>query len=359
MSEKILIVVSELQNGGAQRVASRIAGGMADLGAEVHLMELFHPPVCFPLSGNVILHKMCENEQTYREMNQTERQKRIRQMVLEIAPNVILPFLDHVCQKVLLACVGTCYYKRIVTTLRNSPYEYSGVKRLVRDLFIRCSCQLVVQNSSQKAYFIKRKMNRVAVVPNPVDVPPKEHSYGRSLSKVIAVGRLNQQKNFNMLIRAFSMAAAHCEAELRIYGRGECEAELNALIKELGMETRIFLAGYSDDIGRIYAQSDLFVMSSDYEGMPNALMEAMAEGLPCISTDCETGPADLIESRKNGILVPIKNEKAMVDAIEQMLADPTTAINMGRCARETIRENYTLASVSQMWLDTFRSFGLL
>ena len=99
-------------------------------------------------------------------------------------------------------------------------------------------------------------------------------------------------------------------------------------------------------------------MSSDYEGMPNALMEAMAEGLPCISTDCETGPADLIESRKNGILVPIKNEKAMVDAIEQMLADPTTAINMGRCARETIRENYTLASVSQMWLDTFRSFGL-
>ena len=230
MSEKILIVVSELQNGGAQRVASRIAGVMADLGAEVHLMELFHPPVCFPLSGNVILHKMCENEQTYREMNQTERQKRIRQMVLEIAPNVILPFLDHVCQKVLLACVGTCYYKRIVTTLRNSPYEYSGVKRLVRDLFIRCSCQLVMQNSSQKAYFIKRKMNRVAVVPNPVDVPPKEHSYGRSLSKVIAVGRLNQQKNFNMLIRAFSMAAAHCEGELRIYGRGGWEAGLNVLV---------------------------------------------------------------------------------------------------------------------------------
>lgn len=359
MSNKILIIVSELQNGGAQRVASRIAGGMADLGEEVHIMELFHPTVAFPLSDKVVLHKMCETEREYRSFNQLERQKAIRRTVLSIKPDVIIPFLDHVCQKVMLACIGTRYYKRIVTTLRNSPYEYRGLKRYIRDFAIHCSRQLAVQNNAQKSYFEKQNMKRIAVIPNPINVSSKEHFYREKITRVVSVGRLNPQKNFNVLISAFSSVARKYDLELHIYGQGECEQELSKLIEKNGMQNHIFLEGYSDNVNAIYKNADMFIMSSDYEGMPNALMEAMAEGLPCISTDCETGPSDLIKSGENGILVPVNDEQAIAKAIRSMYDDVPNAVEMGKKAKKRMSTSYSLEKVSKIWINAFKDWSLI
>ena len=358
MGKRVLIIVSELQNGGAQRVASRIAGGMADLGAEVHVMEFFHPPVSFVMSEKVILHKMCENEVEYRKLGQFARQKKIKENIITIQPDVIIPFLDHVCQKVLLACFATPYYGRVITTLRNSPYEYGKMKRAVRDFAIHCSRQLAVQNNAQKEYFVKQRLKRIAVVANPVNVPEMEHIYSDNIVKVVAVGRLNPQKNFAMLIKAFAVVVQNRKIGLKIFGRGECEQELNELIQKLGMQEQIALAGYSDNVSAGYKNADLFVMSADYEGMPNALMEAMAEGLPCISTDCETGPSDLIQTGKNGILVPVNDENAMTEAILRMCDNAAAAIEMGKCAKEMMRNAYSLPKISEAWLNAFKDWGL-
>lgn len=157
-------------------------------------------------------------------------------------------------------------------------------------------------------------------------------------NEIVAAGRLNNQKNFSILIRAFSkLATRFPEHKLVIYGEGEKRNELFQLIKEKQLSERIFLPGNVEDIGDKMRKACMFVLSSDFEGMPNALMEAMALGLPCISTDCPVGgPRFLIDSGENGILIPTGNEEALVNAMEQILRDPREADVMGKKAHAII-----------------------
>ena len=129
------------------------------------------------------------------------------------------------------------------------------------------------------------------------------------------------------------------DVTLDIYGVGELEQSLNDYIKDIGMENIIKLKGRSSELYNVYKETDLYVMSSDYEGMPNALAEAMAIGLPCISTDCKTGPRDLIDDGKNGYLVPCGDVKALAQKIElifSMSADEQRTL--GERARNKIIE---------------------
>ena len=128
-----------------------------------------------------------------------------------------------------------------------------------------------------------------------------------------------------MLIRAFTDAVRSTEYEsvtLEIYGDGELEMKLKKLVRKLGMEGRISIPGRTKAPPEKYAASDAFVLSSDFEGQPNALMEAMFAGLPCISTDCPDGPSDLIEDGVSGLLVPVGDQDAMRDALVFMMTHP-------------------------------------
>jgi glycosyltransferase involved in cell wall biosynthesis len=153
-----------------------------------------------------------------------------------------------------------------------------------------------------------------------------------------AAGRLSEQKNHKMMIDAVKIVAnKYNDVCLRIYGVGELEGQLRSYINELSLENNVKLMGRSYELYNVYKNADLYVMSSNYEGMPNALAEAMAIGLPCISTDCRTGPRDLNDDETNGFLVPCNDANALAEKIKAIFEmSSQEQKRMGEAARVKI-----------------------
>jgi glycosyltransferase involved in cell wall biosynthesis len=166
---------------------------------------------------------------------------------------------------------------------------------------------------------------------------------------IVSVGRLTAQKNQALLIRAFARIAGRTKEKLRLYGAGELREELQALIESLGLSERVRLMGLSGNVAGDVRNARMFVLSSDYEGLPNALLEAMAMGLPCVSTDCQGGgPAMVIENGVNGLLTPIGDEEALAAAMLRLLQNPEEAEAMGRAAKKAA-ERFRPDAVFEQW----------
>ena len=170
--------------------------------------------------------------------------------------------------------------------------------------------------------------------------------------KVVSCGRLTRQKRFGLLVDAFhKICDQFPDYTLEIYGTGLGEEKLQAKIDSLGRQDRIRLMGRSHDVPNTIKNASLFVLPSDYEGLPNALMEAMALGLPVVSTDCAGGGARfLIDHGENGLLVPCDDVDALADAIKKCLADPVASKRRGEKAAEKAKA-YSAENVVAQWED--------
>lgn len=175
-----------------------------------------------------------------------------------------------------------------------------------------------------------------------------------SQDEVIAVGRLDDQKGFSYLINAFAnVVKNHPNWTLRIIGEGGARPKLEQQIQDLGLQNSVTLPGHSTNVIKDISSSKIFVMSSLYEGMPNALMEAMAIGMPVISTDCNFGPRDLVDPNKNGILIPTHDSSALAEAIEMLIKNKSLREKYGAAARKSMQA-YDLESVLKMWDHAFK-----
>lgn len=297
------------------------------------------------------------NINAYSQLSFSNRIKALHVSIKVEGPDYVIPFMFSVAQAVHLATINLPV--TVIQSIRINPAigPKSKIKRLLRDLLVYRSKCTFVQNNQQKEYFKFRKDN-IHVLFNPVseylfDLHP---SFTNSVFTVCAAGRLEKQKNFRLLIDAFCNAFPQDgEAILKIYGDGSLKDELSNYISQLGRRNTILLMGRTEHIEKAYESSDLFVLSSDFEGMPNALIEAMACGLPCISTDCPTGPSDLIEDGKNGLLVPMNDVNAMSNAIQKMYSKRGKAIEMGRKARETIRQKCDADAIAKRMIEICES----
>ena len=170
--------------------------------------------------------------------------------------------------------------------------------------------------------------------------------------KIVAMGRLCEQKNFELLIRSFSIVSdENAGLILDIFGEGPSREALGQLIEELGKREQIKLCGWTTDVAKTMREADLFVMSSDFEGMPNALQEAMTCGVPCISTDCPTGPSDLIRNNETGILVPVKDAYALSKAIKWAIENPKQIAEMGKKGYQDVTKRYLSESICRRLIE--------
>jgi glycosyltransferase involved in cell wall biosynthesis len=221
-------------------------------------------------------------------------------------------------------------------TILTSEYGYYGPLRRtfmaasIRWLFPRAAGRVVVSAASADALstFAQLPRNSLAVIHNPIEIPAAirpspqvETLWAGEGSRILAVGSLKPAKNYPLLLRAFARLANQA-TELMIVGEGPLREELEELARDLGVGDRVIMPGFFHDPWPFYASADLFVLSSDYEGFGNVLVEAMLAGLRIVSTDCPAGPKEILDGGRYGCLVPCGDAQALANAIDRALTAP-------------------------------------
>lgn len=236
---------------------------------------------------------------------------------------------------------------------RVDPYflPKSILHRCLRKIVYRNCSGIVFQTEIVQAYFSSGIQKNSIVIPNPImdDNLPivNVHNYQK---EIVAIGRLSEEKNFEWLIRVFSDLKL-LEYKLRIFGDGPLYAKLSKTIDSLKMNKYIVLEGKVNDVINCIRNSDIFILSSNHEGMPNALIEAMAMGLACISTDFSSGGArSLIKHNENGLLVPVNDSKILKEAILRLVNDVEFKQNIKREVVK-IRETNSKEIIISQWID--------
>lgn len=352
--KRLALFISSLQKGGSERVMVNLAEYFHEKGYEVLLVTQYKKETEYSISPAIQrVYSEPDEEQLKggRLQNFHARFHALREIWRTYRPDVILSFLG----KNNLMAVATAVFlpAKVAVAVRGEPtMEYEGklMRFLARFLF-RFADGAVFQTAQQAAFFPKAVRERSAILPNPLN--PRFTGEKRGVDKediIMAAGRLDSNKNYAMLIHAFArIADEYPSMRLIIYGEGELRPELEGLVKEKGLGDRILLPGNVEDVAAKMCKARIFALTSDTEGMPNSVMEAMALGLCVVSTDCPCGgPAELIKDGENGILVPVGDAYALADAFRRILEDSEFERKLGENARR-IGERLAPGRVGQEW----------
>lgn len=350
--KKIVFAIEQLYGGGAERVTAALASQLCDR-AEVHLVTYKHEP-CKEYSADprIIRHNMPNSEGS--GMGKIlERIRFLRQVITQIDPDCVVSLaLPRMVSLLTVAMLG----KKVPVILseRNDPRRFPSQKilRLLR-LWAYARCDgLVFQTHEAKDYFPASIAGQGVVICNPLTGKLPERYDGVRKPRIVNFCRLNAQKNLNLLLDAFGQIAGEFpEHQLYIYGEGSSRGELEQKIRDLGLEDRAFLPGYSENIYQDIRDAAMFVSSSDYEGISNSMLEAIALGVPTVCTDCPVGGArETIQNGTNGLLVPVGDRDAMVAAMRKILLDRDFAETISRngCA---LRQTLSAQAIAEKWYE--------
>lgn len=259
----------------------------------------------------------------------------LRKLIKTYSPDAIISFMAEPNFRAIIASLGT--KTKTIISVRNDPSkEYTGkMGRWISKYILPLADGCVFQTEEAKKWFPISLQKKSQIIMNDVDPVFFETEYSGG-NDIITLGRLCEQKNHKLLIDAFvQIAERHKHVNLLIYGIGPLEDELRKYILNCNMETRIFLKGLTSESNSVLSKARCFVLSSDYEGMPNALLEALAIGVPSISTDCPCGgPRMLIKDGVNGILVPIKDSNILAEKIGLLLSNSEMAEKLSVSAKK-------------------------
>lgn len=198
-------------------------------------------------------------------------------------------------------------------------------------------------------------LNKLIKIHNPIPSDFQFNGYNMDSKRILAAGRLSEQKGFDMLIKAMpKVIEKYPEWKLDILGEGKEKEELESLIKENKLENNVFLKGYSNEFYKITEDYSFYVMPSRYEAFPCVLIEIQAKGLPAVSFDCKTGPSEIINNGKDGILVEAENIEKFAEAIIEMIQKDTGRIEMSKNAVENSKK-FTIDKISAQWKELFEN----
>jgi glycosyltransferase involved in cell wall biosynthesis len=354
---KLGLVISSLRCGGAERVMAQLANHWAVRGDHVTLVTLdsaasdwfeLHPRVKRVALG-VMTHSGAFGRAV---ISNLVRLLALRRALIATGASVIVSFEE--CTNVLVLLAMLWAHVTLVICERNDPRRHPIGKAwtLLRTLTYPLADALVVQTQGLLPWGkkIMRGHRHVEAIPNPVrdmDAYAAER-HGDARSTIVAVGRLAPQKGYDVLLRAFAQVApAHPSWNLAIVGEGPLRVELTGLAASLGIADRVEFRGWLPEPGVVLAASDIFVMASLYEGFPNALLEAMACGLPVISTQ-SIGAGEIISDGHDGLLTPVGDADALADAMRRLIANPELRASLGRNGA-AVSERYNLESIVAKW----------
>ena len=360
---KICFVIPTLTAGGAERVVSTLANYWGNLGWQVSVLVLdktFYPPA-YPLHPSIRFEsiEVFDKPKNYlRKLAVTLKQVYLlRKSITAINPQVVVSFV-YITN--LLACLATIFSgSKLVVSERSNPKMSTTNPLLKRMNFwwvFRQADGLVVQTERVKAFLPPTAKSKAVVIPNPILRPPAYYQREATCyKKIVTIGRLEYEKAYDVLIRAFAhVCSSHPDWKLVIVGQGSLEDNLKKLCIHLCVQDQVEWLGSTNNVYNVLAKADIFVLSSRYEGFPNALCEAMAGGLAVVATDCEFGPREIIKDQENGLLTPVDDEEALAQSISRFIENDDLRLTLGKKA-EQIASTYALNSVSQRWEKVLKS----
>lgn len=350
-SKRLVFFIGTLGNGGAERVVSILTRHLANTGISVELVLYYDSEPFYEIHPDV---RVTYIERETQSKNLLTNLLWLRRYIKKNA-DLVISFLAQFNMLALVAAFATGI--PVVVADRNDPRHMpmQAPLRIARNLLYHLADQVIVQTNHNKIYFSKALQKNCKIIYNPIDLGEKKGLALRTDKnrRIVSVARLMKQKNQLMLIDAFSrIKKAFPEYTLTIYGDGPFRDRLEQRIEELGLCDSVLLPGRIQNVFDCIADAELFVLSSDFEGMPNALIEAMCLGLPVVST-AVSGATDLIEDGKNGLLTPVGDTEQLTACITRMLEDAQLRQD---CAEEALALNQQLCveNIISQWLACFK-----
>lgn len=346
--ENIVFFIGTLGNGGAERVVSILTRQYIQKGIPVEIVLYYDERPFYDIHPEI---KITYVERETGCRNLFKNILWLRRYFIRNA-DLVISFLAQFNMVALAALFATGI--PIIVADRNDPRHMpkQAPVRIARNLMYHLADAIVVQTQHNKDYFSSVLQKKCSIIYNPVDLQEKKGMALRTAKKprIVSAARLMKQKNQLMLLDAFAQIKKDFPAyTLTIYGEGPFRPELEKRIRELGLDDSVYLPGKVQNVFDCIADAELFVLSSDFEGMPNALIEAMCLGLPVISTKV-SGATDLIIDGKNGLLTDVGNTEQFMEAMRRMLND----VELRReCANEATKLNEQLRTeiITAQWLD--------
>ena len=321
--KKVVFYINAIHEGGAERVMINLARQFAGGGVETLLITSFVDTWEYSVPDGVkrlVLDKKIYKSKISRNLH---RIFALRKVLKKEKPDCVISFMAEPNYRSLIATFGL--KTKTVISVRNSPKkEYPGkVGSILAKILLPTADGCVFQTNDAKEWFVKKLQDKSVIIPNAI----ADKFYGLEWhpikGNIITIGRLVEQKNHKLLISAFEkLHDEHPDITLSIYGSGNMESELESFINESNLSDCVFLKGPTQDVPAVLQDANMFVMSSDYEGMPNALMEALTVGVPCVSTDCPCGgPKMLIQQEENGLLVQCGDLHMLYQSMKKLYED--------------------------------------
>ncbi len=349
---KILFYISTIRGGGAAHVMVNLANQFQKKKVQVIFVTNFTCDKEYALDSSIkrlSLEKYEPNKKYI--IKNLNRIVKLRRSIKDYKPDIVISFMHENDIRAFIATRGiNC---KLLLSVRTNPERlYSNKRKALFAKFIYGHADAIVfQTGDAQAWFGNVKA-KTKVIYN--QVAPEFYGVSRDLnsaSGIVTFGRFIKEKNHKLLICSFAKIANMIDDNLYIYGDGELRNEYESLINSLSMNGRVFLPGNVTDVEHVLEKSRLFVLSSNQEGMPNSLMEAMAVGVPCISTDCPCGgPRMLLEDNQAGLLVSVGSDSELSESILKIIDDEKLASKLSNGAKKKA-ESFHPEKVFKEWND--------
>ncbi len=347
--KKIVFVMPSLSGGGAERVLVTIANYLANKGYQVVIALTIKKDIVYSVDEKIIIECNFFKKSFYNQI------RFIRLILKKYRGSKVVSFLTN--QNIFTVIASLGLKNEVIISERNDPSkDLEGKKYLIKikNYLYSKADKIVFQSKGAMDYYSKVIQKKGIIINNPLKIGLPKRYLGVRKKEIVTVARLEPQKNILLLIKAFNIFQKNnSNYILSIYGKGSLEEELKSVVRALKLEEKVFFRGFVKDVSEKICSASLFVLSSDYEGVSNAMLEALAMGIPTISTDSPPGGARMfIKDGINGFLVPIRNENILASKMNRIVNDKELMEKFSKNSIN-IRESLSEEQICSEWEKLF------